>query len=65
MPAMGTPEHEEIFKQWVQQIRDHMNAKGLSTADWAFYGLRDRQRSDHWQTPLRLKILKTLAEAGR
>ena len=37
MPAVGTPEHNEIFRQWVQQIRDHMNAKGLSTADWAFY----------------------------
>jgi hypothetical protein len=37
MPAVGTPEHNEIFKEWVRQIRDHLAEKGLSTRDWAFY----------------------------
>ena len=37
MPAIGTPEHNEIFKEWVRQIRDHMKEKGFSTDDWAFF----------------------------
>jgi len=37
MPAVGTPEYEAIFKEWVLQIRDHMAAKGFGTDQWAFY----------------------------
>jgi hypothetical protein len=37
MPAAGTPAHNEIFREWVRQIRDHLAQKGLSTNDWAFY----------------------------
>lgn len=37
MPAIGTPAHNEIFKEWVRQIRDHMKAKGFSNDQWAFY----------------------------
>jgi len=37
MPAVGTPGHEVIFKEWVRQIRDHMAAKGFGTDRWAFY----------------------------
>lgn len=37
MPKVGTPEHEKLFKEWVRQIRDHMNEKGFGTNRWAFY----------------------------
>ncbi len=37
MPAIGTPEHTDIFKQWVRQIRDHMQEKGFTNDQWAFY----------------------------
>lgn len=37
MPAIGTPEHTEIFKEWVRQIRDHLQEKGFSTNNWSFY----------------------------
>ena len=37
MPVVGTPEHNEIFKEWVRQIRDHLKAKGFSNDQWAFY----------------------------
>lgn len=37
MPAVGSPAHNEIFKEWVRQIRDHMAQKGFTTNDWAFY----------------------------
>ena len=37
MPAIGTPQHNEIFKEWVRQIRDHMKEKGFSNEQWAFY----------------------------
>ena len=36
-PAIGTPEHEALFKEWVRQIRDHLKEKGLGTDRWAFY----------------------------
>lgn len=36
-PQVGTPEHEAVFKQWVKQIRDHMQEKGFGTDRWAFY----------------------------
>ena len=37
MPAVGTPEHGAVFKEWVRQIRDHMRQKGFGTDRWAFY----------------------------
>jgi hypothetical protein len=36
-PQVGTPEHQALFKQWVEQIRDHMKSKGFGTDRWAFY----------------------------
>ena len=36
-PEVGTPEHETLFKEWVRQIRDHMEEKGYGTERWAFY----------------------------
>lgn len=37
MPQVGTPEYEAVFKEWVRQIRDHMQEKGFGTDRWAFY----------------------------
>jgi hypothetical protein len=37
VPAVGTPEHDAIFREWVRQIRDHLAEKGFTTNDWAFY----------------------------
>jgi len=37
VPKVGTPEHEALFKEWVRQIRDHMQARGYPTDKWAFY----------------------------
>jgi hypothetical protein len=37
MPEIGSAEHEAMFKEWVRQIRDHMQARGLGTDKWAFY----------------------------
>ena len=36
-PAVGTPEHKALFKEWVRQIRDHLKQKGIGTDRWAFY----------------------------
>ena len=37
MPEIGSAEHEALFKEWVRQIRDHMQARGFGTDKWAFY----------------------------
>ena len=36
-PAVGTAEHDALFKEWVRQIRDHLSQKGVPTNRWAFY----------------------------
>ena len=36
-PEVGTPAHGAVFREWVRQIRDHLQEKGLGTDRWAFY----------------------------
>ena len=46
MPAIGTPEYNDVFKEWVRQIRDHLKEKGYTTDDWAFFWVDEPAAAD-------------------